>query len=121
MSAKTAKKVQQPVKEIVVARIRKGTRQKEMTVEHIDLFFPGTTANFGHLWCWSSQGGGGGEASMEYYHETRKPKTEKELELVKQSVAECVAIYQTPVEPPWIADMRVRLPVNYREMAGWYR
>ncbi len=110
-----------PVKEIVIARIRKGTRQKEMGVEHIDLFFPQTSANFGRLWCWSSMGGGGGEASMDYYHETRKPKTALEMELVKKSVAECVAIYNTPVEPQWTADLRFRLPVNYRETAGWYK
>lgn len=106
-------------KDIVVARIRKGTRQAEMTVEHIDLFFPQTSANHGHLWCWSSQGGGGGEASMDYYHETRKPKTEKELALVKVAIAECERIYNTPVEPQWVAEPRVRLPVNYRETAGW--
>lgn len=102
-----------PTPELVIARIDPGTRQKDVSRDTVTLFFPHTPANRGRIVCWSRIGQHA-EASLDYYHTTRKPKTGIEI------YAADAAVMQWKYETQSTAKRMQRLPHDFRQFA-WER
>lgn len=97
----------------VIARVAPRRCWPDRDTPVIDLILPYDLANYGRIMTWDQQGGHC-EAALDYYYETKAPRSPAEVEAAERAVRLYRRHYDDAEDP---VVERQRLPHDWREHA----